>query len=124
MDSPRGCPLSTYPTLTMYEANKTAYRGNMEREYRCKSLPRDKEQIQKLMSEMTRNKKIIHINTAYDYMILRECGAMKNKKTYVVKELPNSSNKIEELLNKMHNIGYELLHMNDYSCTFIKKSFD
>lgn len=87
-----------------------------EKEYRLIGLPRDKRKIEKLMQNTG---EIIHINTGYDYMITRRCDPMENKKKYVVRELPNSPQKIEDLLNEMYGQGYEVLHMNDYSSTFV-----
>ena len=125
-------PLKPYPTYGfqgenvsqgIYGGHKVISRlWNREKttgkEYRLIGLPRDKRKIEDLMRV---SGKIVHISTGYDYMITKEQEPMENKKKYVVKELPNHPQKIEDLLNQMYQAGFEVLHMNDYSATFVSK---
>lgn len=91
-----------------------------DKQYIVSVLPRSYRGIEDLLTKH-KQYKIIHFGKSLDFMIMEYTGerTMENKR-FIVKEMPNNPQKIENLVNEMFDNGFKVSHMNDYSIVFEK----
>ncbi len=89
-------------------------------EYRVTTLPRNKDAVRSVFEALS-GYSMVYFQPDYAYVIMRREGKMNEKKQYKIVELPNSTQKIEELLNAEYDQGYEVKFINDYSATLVRK---
>lgn len=95
--------------------------NKQQRRYRVEGLPRDYSQVEIFLRDRSFNNEVIYISTAFDFIVLEEKQKMDTKKRkFIVRETPNSSKKLEILLNEYADNGFQILHMNDYSVVFVR----
>lgn len=81
-------------------------------------LPRSYQGIEDILSKY-KDYSLIYFSKSLDFTIMELTGETKMEdKRFIVKEMPNSPQKIENLLNEMFGKGFKVSHMNDYSIVF------
>jgi len=91
--------------------------------YKIVNLPFNYRTAEKVIKENLMNFNILHSNADLNYLILtRRDKPMNNDNLhYVVKEMPNSPSKIQDMLNQQRENGYVAIFVNDYSVIFEKE---
>ncbi len=102
---------------------------NDNKVYSVSGLVGNQSKMIKTLTRIDKTDEIIYIN---DFFVLSKNknikgNVMKNDNDelkFIVKELPNNKQRIEDMLNAMFYVGYKIAHMNDYSVVFERMEKD
>ncbi len=91
----------------------------MTDQYRYHTLPRTLPKIAAMLSELSATNNIIRVDDDYNFVVTeKKMENIMDQKHYIIKQLTNNHQRNEDLCNLMHELGYRLVVLNDYSACF------